>query len=194
MKTFQDALQVKRSVRGWCTLLAAGCLFPMSVIGVARAQVPYGLTPLPSVAGVPFHPNVFGAAATDAAAARSSAGKTVSGMPRNVYAGHASVVMWVDANGKTRYSAALAQHSTTFAMSKARCAEQNGGDASNCKPVYDAAARALAVVESSDGGYYFVPGESKADARKRGMEACEKRANVTCKLDKVFGSGGGLFE
>ena len=173
MKTFQDALQVKRSVRGWCTLLAAGCLFPMSVIGVARAQVPYGLTPLPSVAGVPFHPNVFGAAATDAAAARSSAGKTVSGMPRNVYAGHASVVMWVDANGKTRYSAALA---------------------SNCKPVYDAAARALAVVESSDGGYYFVPGESKADARKRGMEACEKRANVTCKLDKVFGSAGGLFE
>jgi hypothetical protein len=156
----------------------------------ARAQVPYGLPPLPTVAGVPFHGNVFGGLATEAAAGKAASPRPTPGAPRDVYTGHASVVMWVDERGEARYSAAVALHSVTFSMSMAACRKHNGGDGANCKAVYDAKTPALAVVKASDGGYFFANGESRSEARKKGMAACETRANVTCKVDNAYGAKG----
>jgi hypothetical protein len=177
------------------SLLALATLWLGSLPGAARAQV---LVPLPTVAGVPFYPNVFGAHATEAAAAKgagnSASPRAAPGMPRDVYIGHASVVMWVDDQGEARYSAAVALHSVTFTMTMLECRKQNGGDGAKCKEVYDARTPVLAVTKSSDGGYFFTKGASKSEARKAGMEACEKRANVSCTTDKVYGSGGGFFE
>jgi hypothetical protein len=163
-------------------------LMLISYVSLGHAQVPYGMEPLPTVAGVPFLPNVFGAAASDAAAAKSSTPKPVPGMPRDVYVSHASVYMWADETGEARYSATLALHSVTFFMSKQKCMEQNGGDEKSCKLVYDAKTPALAVVKASDGGFFFTKGKNKADARKKGMAACAKRPNVTCTIDKVYSS------
>ena len=193
-KTFSTILQRTVKALLWSTLLLAGQLLSVSVLGLAQAQTPYGLQPLPTVAGVPFYPNVFGAAATDAAASKAQAERTRPGMPRDVYIGHASGVMWIDDKGEARYSAAVALHSVTFAMSMEKCLEHNGGDKAKCKLVYDEATPVLAVVKSSDGGYYFTKGKSKSEARKKGMEACAQRANVTCEVDKVYGSGEGLLD
>jgi hypothetical protein len=95
---------------------------------------------------------------------------------------------------KPTMSAAVALHSLTFTMSMGECRKQNVGNDAKCKQVYDAQTPVLAVIKSSDGGYYFTKGESKSEAKKKGMEACERRGNVTCTVDKVYGSGGGLFE
>jgi hypothetical protein len=114
--------------------------------------------------------------------------RPIPGMPRDVYIPHASVVMWVDNNGDAQYSAAVAQHSSTFFMSMQGCRAQNGGSAANCQMVFDAKAAVLAVIKASDGGFYFVTGSNKSEARKKGLEACAKRTNVTCKLDKFYGS------
>jgi hypothetical protein len=171
-------------------VMAAAPLCFAAFSGTAHAQIPA----FPTVAGVPFYPNVFGAAATSAAGSKVQAPKAVPGAPRNVYVGHASVVLWVDEAGVTKYSAAVAQHSSTFAMSMGECRKQNGGSDKNCVKAFDAVTPVLAVVKASDGGYYFTKGESRAEARKKGMEACEKRANVTCAVDKLYGTGGGLLD
>jgi hypothetical protein len=181
------------SIRTTLTTSRRALLLPCQMMLIAyaslgHAQVPYGMQPLPTVAGVPFYPNVFGAAATDAAAAKSSTPKPAPGMPRDVYVAHASVYMWVDDTGEARYSTTLALHSVTFSMSKQKCMEQNAGDDTNCQLVYDAATPALAVIKASDGGFFFTKGKNKADAKKKGMEACAKRPNVTCTIDKVYGS------
>lgn len=173
-----------------CVALMAASLLP----ALAEAQ----LVPLPNVAGVPFHPNVFGQAATEAAAGaaggEAAAPKPVPGMPQDIYLGHASVVMWADASGETRYSAAVALHSVVFTMSLGKCRKQNGGSDANCQEVFDGPAAALAVVKASDGGYFFVTGKNKSAAKKKGLEACAQRANVTCKIDKTYGEGGGFFD
>ena len=146
------------------------------------------------MAGVPFHSNVFGEAATQAEASRVGGAKPVPGAPRDVYIGHASVVMWVDGSGESRYAAAVALHSLTFSMSMDRCRAQNDGDRDKCTPVFDAPTPVLAVIKASDGGYFFMAGNSKSAARKRGLEACMKRPNVSCKVDKVYGSSGGFLD
>ena len=160
----------------------------------AQAQ----LVPLPNVAGVPFHPNVFGQAATEAAAGaaggQATAPKPIPGMPQDVYLGHASVVMWADASGETRYSAAVALHSVVFTMSLGECRKQNGGSDANCQEVFDGPAAALAVVKASDGGYFFTTGKNKSAAKKMGLEACAQRASVTCTVDKTYGEAGGFFD
>lgn len=174
--------------------LLATLVMLMASSGPSSAQDFAGMEPLPTVAGVPFHSNVFGAAAEDAEAARGSRGIPVPGMPRDVYVDHVSVVMWVDANGAPRYAAAIALHSIVFTMSIERCMAQNGGHREACKEVYDAPAPVLAVAKASDGGYFFATAGKKTDARKKALAACGMRAGVTCALDKVYGSGGGLFD
>jgi hypothetical protein len=153
-----------------------------------------GLEPLPIVAGVPFHSNVFGEAATAAAESKISTPKAVLGAPQDVYTGHASVFMWEDADGHAQYSAAVALHSVTFAMSKSECGMRNGGDTTQCELVYDDATPVLAVIKASDNGFFFAKGLTWKEAKKNGMAACASRANVTCKVDKVFGERGGLFD
>jgi len=171
------------------TLIVLSCLSTPTL-----AQAFGGMDPLPTVAGVPFYPNVFGAAAEDAESSRESRTKRVPGMPLDVYVDHVSVVMWSDKNGEPRYAATLALHSIVFTMSIEKCMTQNGGDREACKMVYDAAAPVLAVAKASDGGYFFATAGKRSDARKKAIAACEHRPNVTCTLDKVYGSGGGLFD
>lgn len=187
IKPFSPSLKATR------VLLVATSLSSMPFWGIAQAQVPYGLTPLPTVAGVPFHPNVFGAAATEAQGSSAPQNKPIPGMPKDSYMGHASVVLWADENGETRYSAAVALHSIVFGMSLDGCRKENGGSDEKCKEVYDAPTPALAVIKASDGGFFFVNGSNQSDAKKKGMEACARRANVTCQVDKAFGERGGLF-
>jgi hypothetical protein len=115
--------------------------------------------------------------------------KKRSTKPRqNVQIPHVSVVMWVNNNGDAQYSAAVAQQSRTLSMSMDGCREQNGGSVANCQKVFDAQASDLAVIKASDGGFYFATGANKSEAQRKGLEACAKRANVTCKVDKVYGS------
>lgn len=189
----QNFRDVPGSVRlRWMPLSALIALACLSTPALAQAFG--GMEPLPTVAGVPFHSNVFGAAAEDAEASRESRAKRVPGMPLDVYVDHVSVVMWSDKNGEPRYAATLALHSIVFTMSIEKCMTQNGGDREACKMVYDAAAPVLAVAKASDGGYFFATAGKRSDARKKAITACEQRPNVTCTLDKVYGSGGGLFD
>lgn len=100
-------------------------------------------------------------------------------------------VLWAGKNGETRYYAGVSFEGVVADNGWQQCMQENASDESKCKNSFSLRdVNALAVIEASDGGYFFAKGDSKSDAKKRGLEACEKRSNVTCKVAEVYGSGG----
>jgi Domain of unknown function (DUF4189) len=155
------------------------CMVTGQMFSVAHAQ----LIPLP-----PFYPfNAFScenSGTCDKLSSGSSA-RSKSYGPKDGNPHDHAVVMGVDSNGDPQYSTVTGMGGgSAEAVAKMKCQKKGY---TNCQDVYVAwDAAYLAIVKASDGGFYFVKGTSKSEAKSRGLAACGARANVTCEVVQIL--------
>ncbi len=157
-----------------CACTATGQLF-----SVAHAQ----LIPLP-----PFAPfNAFSCenqGTCDKLNSSSSARSNPYG-PKDVAPHDIAVVMGVDSNGAPQYTTVTGMGGgAAESVARDKCRKKSYTDCQNVYVAWDAAY--LAIVKASDGGFYFVKGTSKSEAKSRGLAACGTRANVTCEVVQIL--------
>lgn len=155
------------------------CIAIGQLFGVAQAQ----LIPLP-----PFAPfNAFSCEnqgtcdkLNSGSSARSNPYGPKDGMPHD----HV-VVLGVDSNGNPQYTTTTGMGGgAAEAVAKMKCQKKGYTDCQDVYVAFDAAY--LAIVKASDGGFYFVRGASKSEAKSRGLTACGTRKNVTCDVVQVL--------
>ena len=160
-------------------LALLACMATGQTFSVAQAQ----LIPLP-----PFAPfNAFScenSGTCDKLNSGSSARSNPYG-PKDVMPHDHAVVLGVDSNRDPQYTTTTGMGGgAAEAVARMKCHKKGYTDCQDVYAAFDAAY--LAIVKASDGGFYFVKGASKSEAKSRGLAACGTRANVTCDVVQVL--------
>jgi hypothetical protein len=171
--------QFYKSNRFVCALVLSVCMATGPMFGVAHAQ----LIPLPPF--VPFNAFSCENSGTCDKLSSSSSARSKRYGPKDVAPHDHAVAMGVDRNGDPQYTTTTGMAGgAAEAVAKMKCQKLGYADCQDIYVAWDTAY--LAIIKASDGGFYFVKGTSKAEAKSRGLAACGTRANVTCEVAKIL--------